>query len=86
MHPALLAQLIAAVRQGDPARALSCQAQLDQLIRVRGRANIHANKLLCKTLGLMEDHVTAPLPRLTAAESAQFLRDCAAAGFPFPVA
>jgi hypothetical protein len=32
----------------------------------------------------MEDHVTAPLPRLTAQEAERFLAECAAAGFPFP--
>lgn len=84
MYPRLLADMLAAVRQGDPRAALGHQARLDQLLRVRGRANIHANKLLCKVLGLMDDHVTAPLPRLTAPEVERFLAECTAAGFPFP--
>lgn len=84
MHPRLLADMIAAARAGDAEATLAHQTYLDQLLRVRGRANIHSNKLLCKVQGLMDDHVTAPLPRLTPQEAEKFLAECRALGFPPP--
>lgn len=82
MLPRLLANMIAAARAGKTEDTFAHQARLDQLLRVRGRANIHSNKLLCKAQGLMEDHVTAPFPRLNAQEAQKFLADCSALGFP----
>jgi 4-hydroxy-tetrahydrodipicolinate synthase len=82
MHPRLMADMIAAAASGDPRATLAHQATLDQLLRVRGRANIHSNKLLCKAQGLMDDHVTAPLPRLTPQEAEKFLAECRALGLP----
>ena len=73
---------IAAAREGKTEATFAYQARLDQLLRVRGRANIHSNKLLCKVQGLMDDYVTAPFPRLTAQEAQKFLADCSALGFP----
>lgn len=86
MHPKLLADMIAAAGAGNIEATLAHQATLDQLLRVRGRANIHSNKLLCKIQGLMDDHVTAPLPRLTPQEAEKFLAECRALGFPPPPA
>ncbi len=80
VHPRLLVELLAAVRSGRTADALARQATLDRLLSVRGRALVHANKIVAAKLGLMQEHVTRPLPRLTKAEAEAFLKASAAAG------
>jgi 4-hydroxy-tetrahydrodipicolinate synthase len=82
--PELLVQLCNAARSGRMDEALAKQAQLDRLLAIRGRAVLHANKLVASRLGLMQDNVTRPLPRLSAAEAEMFLRATAAAGIEFP--
>lgn len=84
VYPQLFTRLVAAVRAGDIEGAFETQAQLDRLARLRGRAFIHTYKLLGKALGLMEDHVAAPLPRLSAEEGERFLAAAVAAGMPIP--
>ncbi|HYU17517.1 MAG TPA: dihydrodipicolinate synthase family protein [Chloroflexota bacterium] len=81
-HPRLLADMYAAIVRGDYAEGLRCQAQLDTFLRVRGRAALHGTKLLLAHLGICQDHVTAPLPRMSPSESEQYLQVCLAAGFP----
>lgn len=81
VQPQLLVDLCNAGRAGRVADAMRHQATLDRLLAVRGRAFQHANKLLAKELGLMQDHVTRPLPRLTETEARAFL-DAAAAIAP----
>lgn len=85
-HPRLLADMYAASKRGDAAEVLRCQAQLDRFLRIRGRAGLHCTKLLAESLGLCQSHVTAPLPRMTEAESKTYLDSCVAAGFPSRVA
>jgi len=85
VHPSLLVDLCAAGRSGRIDEALRHQAVLDRMLAVRGRAVLHANKLMASRLGLMEDHVTRPLPRMSAAEVKAFLAATEAAGFAYPV-
>jgi len=80
VHPRLCTDLYAAVRAGRTEEAFRHQALLDRLLSVRGRALVHANKLVASRLGLMQPHVTRPLPRLTAAEADAFLEATRAAG------
>lgn len=84
VRPALLVDLCAAARAGRIDEALRHQATLDRMLEARGRAFLHANKLLAARLGLMQDHVTHPMPRMSAAEGAAFLDASRAAGFEFP--
>ena len=84
VHPRLLVELVEMVRMGDLTRAFTLQARLDRLLRIRGRAILHANKVVARALGLMQDHVTAPLPHLTPAEARAFLDASIAAGLPLP--
>jgi dihydrodipicolinate synthase/N-acetylneuraminate lyase len=44
-----------------------------RLTSIRRRANLHTLKLSAKALGLMDNDVTAPLPRLTATAAQRFL-------------
>ena len=81
-HPRLMADMYAAVRRGDAAAALRCQAQLDRFLRIRGRATLHGTKLLIAHLGLCEDHLSSPLPRMSPAEADRYLEACLEAGFP----
>ena len=81
-HPRLMADMYAAVRRGDQAEALRCQAQLDRFLRVRGRATLHGTKLLVAHLGLCQDHLSSPLPRMSPAEAERYLQACLEAGFP----
>ncbi|MET0682045.1 MAG: dihydrodipicolinate synthase family protein [Casimicrobiaceae bacterium] len=83
VHPALLVDLCTAARAGRIADAMHHQATLDRLLAVRGRATQHANKLMASRRGLMQDHVTHPLPRMTDAEASAFL-EAAAAVAPLP--
>jgi dihydrodipicolinate synthase/N-acetylneuraminate lyase len=84
MYPRLLCDLLAAVRRGDLTAAFTHQAQLDILTGIRGRASLHANKIVAKALGLIEDHVSSPLPRLTAEEQERILAASVAAGLRLP--
>lgn len=85
VHPGLLVDLCAAARAGRTEEALRNQATLDRMLAVRGRAIQHANKLVASRMGLMQDHVTRPLPRMTAAEADAFLDATEATGFPYPI-
>lgn len=72
VRPKLLVDLCTAARAGRIEEAMAHQAALDRLLAVRGRAIQHANKLMASRMGLMQDHVTQPLPRMTAAETSAF--------------
>lgn len=85
IYPRLLTALVAAVRAHDLRAAFAHQAHLDRLLQIRGRANIHANKLLCSRMGLMQDHVTSPLPRMQEEEASRFIAASVAAGLPLAV-
>ena len=85
VHPRLLVDLCAASRAGRIEEALRHQATLDRMLAVRGRAIQHANKLVAARMGLMQDHVTRPLPRMTPSEAEAFLEATEAAGFSYPV-
>jgi 4-hydroxy-tetrahydrodipicolinate synthase len=82
VHPRLIADLYAAVKRGAVAEAFAIQKQVDAFLRIRGRATLHGTKLLAAHLGLIEPHLTAPLPRMTPEESTRYLDACLAAGFP----
>jgi 4-hydroxy-tetrahydrodipicolinate synthase len=69
ISPRLLLDLLAAAQSGDLLRAFALQAQLDTLVAQRGRAFIHANKLMASSIGLIDDNVSASLPRLNADEA-----------------
>jgi 4-hydroxy-tetrahydrodipicolinate synthase len=86
VHPRLMSDLYAAVQRGATADAFAIQKQVDAFLRIRGRATLHGTKLLAAHLGLIEPHVTAPLPRMTPDESTRYLDSCLAAGFPSRVA
>jgi 4-hydroxy-tetrahydrodipicolinate synthase len=86
VYPKLLIDLLNATQNRDMEKAVACQVRLDELLRIRGRAVLHANKTIAKAFGLMDDHLTAPLPRLTLDEAAQFLRESVAAGLPLRLA
>ncbi len=83
--PGLLVGLVAAARRGDTAAAMSDQARLDTLIRLRGRATVHTFKVIAKALGLIAcDHVASPQPQMNDEEVQTLIRGCAAAGLPLP--
>ena len=62
------------------------QKQVDAFLRIRGRATLHGTKLLAAHLGLIEPHLTSPLPRMSSEEAKRYLDACLAAGFPTAVA
>ncbi len=78
--PGLLVGLMDAGRRRDVPALFAHQAQLDRLTMLRGRASVHSYKVVTKALGLTEDHVSSPLPRLGEEEARRFLADCVAAG------
>ena len=84
IYPQLLAELVATGRKGDVAATMAVQARLDALMRLRGRTPVHGYKLILKTMGMMEDNVASPLPRLTSQEAEKFLAANIAAGLPLP--
>jgi 4-hydroxy-tetrahydrodipicolinate synthase len=82
VHPRLLADLYDAVQRGAIAEAFAIQKQVDAFLRIRGRATLHGTKVLAAHLGLIEAHLTAPLPRMNPDEAQRYLAACLAAGFP----
>jgi len=84
VHPKLLVDLCAAARAGRVDEALRHQGTLDRMLAVRGRAILHANKVVASRMRLMEDHVTQPMPRMSPAEASAFLDATEAAGFSYP--
>jgi 4-hydroxy-tetrahydrodipicolinate synthase len=84
LYPSLLVEMVACAGAGRWSDALRLQRQLDQLLSFRGPASIHANKTIAKALGLMDDVVTAPLPRLDEDGCVQLLAASFAAGLPRP--
>src|SRR3954447_19307008 len=86
VHPRMLSDLYAAARRGAAAEAFAIQKQVDAFMRIRGRATLHGTKLLAAHLGLIEAHVTSPLPRMNPDEAKRYLDACLAAGFPSTVA
>jgi 4-hydroxy-tetrahydrodipicolinate synthase len=84
VYPQLLAELVASGRRGDVAATMACQARLDALMRLRGRAAIHTFKIVLKAMGLTGDTVCSPLPRLAPPEAEKFLAASVAAGLPLP--
>ena len=84
VYPRLLANLMEAGRRRDVEALFRYQAQLDRLVKLRGRASTYTFKIVTKALGLTEDHTSRPLPRLNAEESERFLAASVAAGLPLP--
>jgi 4-hydroxy-tetrahydrodipicolinate synthase len=84
VYPRLLVDLMAAGLRRDIDALFAYQAQLDKLVKLRGRASTYTFKIVTKALGLTEDHTSSPLPRLTPEEARQFLAASAAAGLPLP--
>jgi 4-hydroxy-tetrahydrodipicolinate synthase len=82
VHPRLIADLYAAARRGATAEAFEIQKQVDAFLRIRGRATLHGTKLLAAHLGLIQPHLTSPLPRMNPDEARRYLDACLAAGFP----
>lgn len=83
--PQLLVELMAAAQKGDMSAAFACQARLDRVVRLRGRAIVHTFKTLAKARGLIDgDHMVSPAPRLSAAEADTLLHASVAAGLPIP--
>jgi len=82
VHPRLMADLYAAAQRGATDEAFGIQKRVDAFLRIRGRATLHGTKLLAAHLGLIEPHVTAPLPRMSPDEAKRYLDACLAAGFP----
>ena len=84
VYPSLFVRLIAAAHRADWPAALELQGQVDRLLQVRGPDGHHASKILGKAYGLMDDHVSSPLPRLSDTEARSLLEDSFAAGLPSP--
>jgi len=84
VYPQLLVELTAAGRKGDIATTMACQARLDRLIRMRGRAPQYTFKIVLKAMGLTEDYIASPLPRLKPEEVDRFLTASIKAGLPIP--
>jgi dihydrodipicolinate synthase/N-acetylneuraminate lyase len=82
VHPRLMADLYDAVQRGATAEAFAIQKQVDAFLRIRGRATLHGTKLLAAHLGLIQPHLTSPLPRMNPDEAKRYLDACLAAGFP----
>jgi 4-hydroxy-tetrahydrodipicolinate synthase len=82
VHPRMLSDLYAAAQRGATDEAFAIQKQVDAFLRIRGRATLHGTKLLAAHLGLIEPHLTAPLPRMNSDEAKRYLDACLAAGFP----
>src|SRR3954467_8394449 len=82
VHPRMLADLYDAATRGDTAGAFAIQKQVDAFLRIRGRATLHGTKLLAAHLGLIQPHLTAPLPRMNPDEAKRYMDACLAAGFP----
>jgi dihydrodipicolinate synthase/N-acetylneuraminate lyase len=80
VSPSLLVDLARAVAEGRNADAFACQARLDRLLSIRGRALVHANKIVAEALGLMQAHVTRPMPRLSPQEASKLLTAVEEAG------
>ena len=83
IHPGLFSAILGAARARDWDGAMALQRELNELIRVRGPATLHASKLLAEAMGLMHDHVTSPLRRMDAQAAAELVRSHAA-GLPVP--
>lgn len=73
LEPALIAALYEHASNGRWPEALQLQARVDHLLRIRGRALIHANKIIANGKGLMESFVTSPLPHLNETEASSLL-------------
>ena len=82
IFPQLLSDLVAAVKRGDLSTAFDCEARVGRYMPVRGWRSIHALKVLGKAMGLMDDHVTSPLPLITPEELRAVLAAGKAAGLP----
>jgi len=82
LRPRLFADMLQAASIGDEQRCNELQVQLDQLLSFRGRAAVHANKVVAKALGLMDDVVSSPLPVLDEASAKQLVIEVLAAGLP----
>jgi 4-hydroxy-tetrahydrodipicolinate synthase len=85
IYPRLCADLIAATRRGEVAEAFRLQARFDALGRLEERVWLHGMKVVLKALGIMDDHVTLPLPRLSAEQAEQLLAANVAMGVQVPV-
>jgi 4-hydroxy-tetrahydrodipicolinate synthase len=64
LYPTLFVKLLAAASSSRWDEALGLQRDLNQLMRARGTGGLHATKLIAQALGLMDDYVTTPLPRI----------------------
>ena len=78
LYPSLFVRLAAAAAERLWGDAVALQSELEDLLSLRGTANVHATKVIAMALGLMQDHVSRPLRRLetetAAALAAQSVR------------
>jgi 4-hydroxy-tetrahydrodipicolinate synthase len=82
--PGIFREVVDTATAGDVEGARRAQAAIDRLLAVRGRATSHANKVLAAELGLMQDHMTLPLPRLSPEEKRAVVTASRGAGLPLP--
>jgi 4-hydroxy-tetrahydrodipicolinate synthase len=81
VYPLLFVKLMTAARESRWADVLGLQRDLNELLKARGTGGVHANKVLARTLGLMDDYVTSPLPRLDDVSLERLIRDSRGLGF-----
>jgi dihydrodipicolinate synthase/N-acetylneuraminate lyase len=71
-----------AARRKEMGPVWQAQARLNELMALRARAPIYTFKAVAQALGLMDDTVAAPLPRLSTEETRQCVAAHAALGLP----
>jgi 4-hydroxy-tetrahydrodipicolinate synthase len=84
IYPRLCADLLAAAKRGDLAEAFRLQARFDALGRLEPRVWLQGMKVVLKALGIMDDHVSSPLPRLSPEQAERLLAANLAAGVKIP--
>lgn len=82
--PRLVVDLMKAGKEKDYKTLFALQNTLDKLVRLRGRAPNYTYKVVTKAMGLTEDHVSSPLPMLTAEETDTFIKTSIELGVPIP--
>lgn len=82
VYPKLFLDMTAAVQRRELESVFKKQRELEAFNQLRGRAGIHATKVIAQALGFMTDAVTAPLPRMPINEVASFLDQTFKAGLP----
>ncbi len=80
--PELIVKLMKAGKEKDFTTLFALQNRLDKLVRLRGRAPNYTYKIVTQAMGLTEEHVSTPLPTLTAEETDKFIRASIELGVP----